>query len=42
MFWGKKSEKEEKLAGPRDIPGPVQNYLVAEKNGPDLVKLFRL
>jgi len=43
-FWGKKSEEEkkEKLAGPRDIPGPVQNYLVAErKMDPDLVKLFK-
>jgi len=41
-FWGKKSEKEEKLAGPRDIPGPVQNYLVAErKMDPDLVKLLK-
>jgi hypothetical protein len=41
-FWGKKSEKEEKLTGPRDIPGPVQNYLVAEgKLDPDLVKLLK-
>lgn len=43
-FWGKKSgeEKKEKLAGPRDIPGPVQNYLVAEgKMDPDLVKLLK-
>ena len=43
MFWGKKSAKEEgKLSGPRELPGPVQNYLVAErKMGPDLVKLLR-
>jgi hypothetical protein len=46
MFWGKKSpkdeEKKEKLAGPRDIPGPVQNYLVAERKlAPDLVKLLK-
>ena len=45
MFWGKKSvkeeEKKEKLSGPREIPGPVQNYLVAErKMDPDLVKLL--
>jgi hypothetical protein len=43
-FWGKKSEEEkrEKLAGPRDIPGPVQNYLVAERKlDPDLVKLLK-
>jgi len=43
-FWSKKSEEEkkEKLAGPRDIPGPVQNYLVAErKMDPDLVKLLK-
>lgn len=32
MFWNKKSEKEEgKLAGPKEIPGPLQNYLVGEK-----------
>jgi hypothetical protein len=46
MFWGKKSpkdeEKKEKLAGPGDIPGPVQNYLVAERKlAPDLVKLLK-
>ena len=43
MFWGKKSAKEEgKLSGPKEIPGPVQNYLVAErKMDPDLVKLLR-
>ncbi len=46
MFWRKSpandEEKKEKLAGPRDIPGPVQNYLVAEKKlDPDLVKLLR-
>jgi hypothetical protein len=40
--WGKKSEKEEKLAAPREIPGPVQNYLVVErKMDPDLVKLLK-
>ncbi len=46
MFWGKKSTKEgeikEKLSGPREIPGPVQNYLIAEKKlDPDLVQLLR-
>jgi hypothetical protein len=43
MFWDKKSEKEEgKLAGPKEIPGPLQNYLVAEKIlPPDLVKYLR-
>jgi len=43
MFWGKKSAKEEvKLSGPKEIPGLVQNYLVAErKMDPDLVKLLR-
>jgi len=43
MFWGKKSAKEEgKLSGPKEIPGPVQNYLVAErKMDPELVKLLR-
>ena len=43
MFWGKKSAKEEgKLSGPKEIPGPVQNYLIAErKMDPDLVKLLR-
>ena len=43
MFWGKKSAKEEgKLSGPKEIPGPVQNYLVAErKMDPVLVKLLR-
>ena len=45
-FWGKKSAKEEekkgKLSAPREIPGPVQNYLVAErKMDPDLVKLLK-
>ncbi len=43
-FWGKKSEEEkkEKLARPIDIPGPVQNYLVAErKMDPNLVKLIK-
>ncbi len=43
MFWGKKSTKEEgKLSGPRAIPGPVLNYLVAErKMDPDLVKFLK-
>jgi hypothetical protein len=43
MFWGKKSAKEEgKLSGPKAIPGPAQNYLVAErKMDPDLVKLLK-
>jgi hypothetical protein len=43
MFWGKKSVKEEgKLSGPREIPGPVQTYLVAEKKmDPGLVKLLK-
>ena len=44
MFWNKKSEKEaeKRLPGPKDIPGFVQNYLVAErKMNPDLVKLLK-
>jgi hypothetical protein len=46
MFWGKKSTEEEgkkeKLSGPKEIPGLVQNYLVVErKMGPDLVRLLR-
>jgi len=43
MFWGKKSAKDEgKLPGPREIPGSVQTYLVAErKMDPDLVKLLK-
>jgi hypothetical protein len=43
MFWGKKKAKEEgKLSGPKAIPGPVLNYLVAEKKmDPDLVKLLK-
>jgi hypothetical protein len=43
MFWGKKSEKEEgKLSGPKEIRGPVQSYLVAEKKmDPALVKLLK-
>jgi hypothetical protein len=43
MFWGKKSTKEEgKLSGPKEMPGLVQNYLVAEtKMDPDLVRLLR-
>lgn len=42
MFWNKKSAKEEgKLSGPKEIPEPVQNYLVAERKiDPDLVKLL--
>ena len=37
-----KSEKEEKLSGPREIPGLVQSHLVAEKKmGPDLVKILK-
>ena len=43
MVWGKKSAKEEgKLSGPKAIPEPVLNYLVAEiKIDPDLVKLLK-
>jgi hypothetical protein len=43
MLWGKKSAKEEeKLSGPKEISGLVQNYLVAErKMDPDLVKLLK-
>ena len=43
MFWGKKSAKDEgKLPGPREIPGSVQTYLVAErKMDPVLVKLLK-
>jgi hypothetical protein len=44
MFWGKKSAKEEeqKLSGPKNIPGLVQNYLVTErKMDPDFVKLLQ-
>jgi hypothetical protein len=46
MFWGKKSmkeeEKKEKLSGPKEIPGLVRNYLVAErKMDADLVKLLK-
>jgi len=43
MFWNKKSAKDEgKLSGPREIPGPVQAHLVAEKKmDPDLVKLLK-
>ncbi len=46
MLWGKKSakeeEKKEKLSGLKEIPGIVQNYLVAErKMDPDLVKLLK-
>jgi hypothetical protein len=43
MFWDKKSPKgEEKLAGPREIPGEVQHYLVTEKQiGADIVKLLK-
>jgi len=44
MFWNKKSVKDEgKLSGPREIPGPVQTYLVTEwKMDPDLVKLLKV
>ena len=43
MLWGKKSAKEEgKLSGPKEIPEPVQKYLVVErKMDPGLVKLLR-
>jgi hypothetical protein len=43
MFWDKKSQKgEEKLSGPREIPGVVQHYLVTEKQmGADLAKLLK-
>jgi hypothetical protein len=43
MFWGKKAEKAEgKLSGPREIRGPVQSYLVAEKKmDAALVKLLK-
>ena len=43
MFWNKKGvDDEEKLSGPREIPGPVQAHLVAqEKMDPDLVKLLK-
>ena len=43
MFWGKKPANEEgKLSGPKEIPGLVQTYLVAEKKmDPDLVKLLK-
>jgi hypothetical protein len=43
MFWRKKSKNEEgKLSGPKEIPGPVQTYFVAErKMDPDLVKLLK-
>ena len=43
MVWGKKSAKDEgKLSRPKEIPGPVQTYLVAErKMNPDLVKLLK-
>jgi len=43
MFWNKKSAQEEgKLSGPKEIPDPVQNYLIAEtKMDPKLVKLLR-
>jgi hypothetical protein len=43
MFWGKKSAKEEgRLSGPKEIQGPVRDYLVAErKMEPDLAKLLK-
>jgi len=43
MFWDKKSANEQgKLSGPKEIPGLVQTYLVAErKMDSDLVKLLK-
>ncbi len=45
MLWDKKKtgeEKKERLSGPREIPGIVQNYLVTEKKmDPELVKLLK-
>jgi hypothetical protein len=43
MFWSKKSAKKEgKLSGPKEIPGPVRDYLVSEyKMNPDWVRLLR-
>jgi hypothetical protein len=43
MFWGKNPAKGQgRLSGPKEIPGPVRNYLVAEgKMDPDLVKLLK-
>lgn len=43
MFWGKKPAKEEgRLSGPKQIPGPEGNYLVAERKiHPDLVKFLK-
>ncbi len=41
MFW-KRKEGEEKLPGPREIPVPVQKYLIDErKMDPDLVPLLK-
>jgi hypothetical protein len=43
MFWSKKSAKEEgKRSGPKEIPGPVRDYLVSEhKMNADWVRLLR-
>ena len=44
MFWRKEpgQKEEKKLSGPKDIPGLVQNYLVAErKMDAGLVKLLK-
>lgn len=45
MLWGKKktgNEEKERLSGPREIPGIVQNYLVTEKKMDlELVKLLK-
>jgi hypothetical protein len=43
MFWSRKSAKEEgKLPGPKEIPEPLQNYLVTEKKiDRDFVKFLR-
>ena len=43
MLWGKKSAEEKtKPLGPKEIPKPVQDYLVAErKMDPDLIKLLK-
>lgn len=41
MFQKHKKE-EEKLPGPKEIPGLVQNHLIAEKKmGPDLAKILK-
>ena len=43
MLWNKKSAEEKtKPLGPKEIPKPVQDYLVAErKMDPDLMKLLK-